>query len=128
MSVSIRLASRHSKLVVTASLVAMLVPVALQFHAYWKGHAFPSVATAEKQNNLSTTWMVKDVVPGDHLNVRLSPSADTAIVGTLPPGTTGIIIRGCTSKKGGSALWCEVEYGRLRGWSKARFLEPVNPQ
>ena len=104
---------------------AILIPVALQSHAYLKGHAFPGTPTADKQQNQATTWQVKDVVPNDHLNVRRWPSADTAIVGILPPGTSGIIVRGCTAAKGkGSALWCEVEYGRMRGWSKARFLEP----
>jgi hypothetical protein len=64
---------------------------------------------------------VQGVASDDVLNVREAPDRTSAILGGLPPDTTGV--RGTANRKrvGGSS-WREIECGKLRGWVNEKFL------
>lgn len=51
------------------------------------------------------------------LNIRFGPSRDYYIVETVPRGRQVQIIR-CLPNRD----WCEVSYGRHRGWAASRYL------
>ena len=79
----------------------------------------------------SGCWRVVNVTPGDSLNMRASPSHNSAIVDRLVPNGHGIIgAQGtCTpGSKPWAQRWCPVShssgnYPTTRGWVKARFLQ-----
>jgi len=68
-------------------------------------------------------WRVVDVAADDTLNVRAGPSASSADIGDLDPGTAGLEITGTdASGKWGRMIWQEGD-----GWVAMRFLAP-DPQ
>ena len=52
-----------------------------------------------------------------NLNIRYGPSTDYYVVHRVPRGHTVQIIR-CLPNRN----WCEVSYGRHRGWASSRYL------
>lgn len=62
---------------------------------------------------------VTGVAGGDMLNIRAAPTADSAILSTLPPDATGVEIVGFDP----SGQWARVGVGEMSGWASARFLE-----
>lgn len=75
-------------------------------------------------------WRVTNVAPGDSLNMRSQPSANSQIVDRLIPNRHGVIsargVCGPTSEPWRSR-WCPIShhsgnYPTTRGWVKARFI------
>jgi hypothetical protein len=58
------------------------------------------------------------VEASDVLNVRSEPGATAAVLGELPPDSTGVSLLG--DKAVGS--WRKIECGKVRGWVNAKFL------
>ena len=52
----------------------------------------------------------------DTLAVRSGPSTQYMRIGELPPNAVGIEILECRGR------WCRIRYGRLVGWSYAKYL------
>lgn len=76
-----------------------------------------AVSAMAQDGSLPALHRVTGVAADDVLNVRAGPAADTEIVGTLAPGSTGFeVIR----TEGG---WGLVNAGERAGWAALRFLE-----
>ena len=72
---------------------------------------------AEPERVASPTFQVVNVRHDDVLNVRNGPSADSDVVGMLPPGSRGIAITSrCQSR------WCPVQLGTAAGWVNRSYL------
>lgn len=82
-------------------------------------------------------YQVSGVMPGDVLNTRTGPSAQSAIVGQIPPDTDGLLSFGCVGglsfdawqsagaeerAAGLKTRWCLVGYDRVIGWSAGWYL------
>ena len=65
----------------------------------------------------AVTFWVHGVDDDDVLNVRQGPSADTEVVGAIPPQGHGIRITG-----GCVELWCPVRFDKISGWVNRSFL------
>ena len=66
-------------------------------------------------------FFVRDVVQGDVLNVRETPSAASAVVTSIPFNETRIEVARCGRTKSEGA-WCFVTYMGHRGWAHAAYL------
>lgn len=64
------------------------------------------------------------VAADDVLNVRATPAADAALVGTLPFDARGVRATGEESATG-STRWRKIEAPRGAGWVNAQFLRPA---
>lgn len=85
-----------------------------------KAHAKVKVAVKEKSLKpapVVTSFWVNGVAADDTLNVRQGPSADTAVVGQIPPNSHGVYIAG-----GCVGLWCPVRFDKLSGWVNRSYL------
>ncbi|WBU64100.1 COG3650 family protein [Paracoccus aerodenitrificans] len=76
--------------------------------------ATPAAATQEYI--LPTLFDISDVAADDVLNIRESPSADAAIIGSLPPDATGIEIVATHGN------WGAMNVGERSGWVSMRYL------
>ena len=117
MNFTLCLPKTHSKVLVAVSIIAMLVPAAIQMHNHWKSQIAPAVRD-------SWPARVTGVAYGDWLNIRSGPGAGTDRVGTISREGTGITVYGCTNTPG-HVRWCEIEHDQVRGWVKGKFLEPT---
>jgi uncharacterized membrane protein len=75
-------------------------------------------------------YAVTGVAADDVLNIRRHVAeagqvGDAEIVGTIPPGATGVAGTGRTATVGDS-LWREVTFGGITGWVAARYLRSVD--
>lgn len=78
--------------------------------------AFPVAATAEV---LPALFDVEGVAANDVLNVRIAPDAASAIVGSLPPGQSGVEVMAVNE----DGKWAQVNVGEGSGWVARRFLK-----
>jgi uncharacterized protein YraI len=63
------------------------------------------------------TYRVISVAGGDVLNIRSGPSADLAIVSSIPPDGRGVrIVGACTGQ------WCPIEFNGIHGWVNRQYL------
>lgn len=62
-------------------------------------------------------FVVVNVQPDDVLNVRSGPSAETQIVGGLPPGSRGIAIVGACQYD-----WCPIRHKSASGWVHQSYI------
>lgn len=74
----------------------------------------PQSALADHSDSYSRTADARVTVD---LNIRFGPSTDYYVVDTVPRGRSVQIIR-CLPNRN----WCEVSYGRQRGWAASRYL------
>ena len=63
------------------------------------------------------TFWVYGVAQDDVLNVRMGPSAETDVVGAIPPAARGIRMAGACE-----GMWCLVEFSGNRGWVNRSYL------
>jgi Bacterial SH3 domain/Peptidase M15 len=82
----------------------------------------PPPKQAEPARPAQPMFMVANVRSDDVLNVRSGPSADSEVVGELPPGSRGIAITSACQAK-----WCPVQHGSTNGWVNSAFLAPEQP-
>ena len=66
--------------------------------------------------SLPALYRVAGVAAGDVLNIRAEPSASAAILGSLPPGASGVEV---VAEQG---AWGLVGMGEGAGWVKLSFL------
>jgi len=67
-------------------------------------------------------FRVVNVRGDDVLNVRSGPSAESDVVGRLPPGSRGVaIVSTCRS------AWCPVRHRAASGWVNSAYLAPDGP-
>jgi uncharacterized membrane protein len=69
----------------------------------------------------SASFSVVGVAEGDVLNMRSAPDAASAIVGSIPPNTSGIASIGAPTQVE-QTTWQRVSYGGNVGWVNSRFL------
>ncbi len=69
----------------------------------------------------AASYRVFNVASDDVLNVRAQAGAAAALVGTLPPETTGVRVTGPGVATGGS-MWVPIQHGDLTGWVNQNFL------
>jgi SH3-like domain-containing protein len=67
------------------------------------------------------TFFVRDVSPGDVLNVREAPSASSAVITTIPHNETRVDVSQCGRKRA-DGVWCLVTYRGRMGWARAAYL------
>ena len=67
------------------------------------------------------SFAVVGVYAGDVLNVRVRPGADQPVAGTIPYYGRGVQVY-AGEQPVGDALWVQVRYGSLSGWSNRTFL------
>jgi hypothetical protein len=79
----------------------------------------PPEKLAEPKRATVPLFKVANVRRDDVLNVRSRPSADSDIVGTLPPGSRGIAITSACR-----AQWCPVKHLATSGWVNSTYLTP----
>lgn len=65
----------------------------------------------------ATVYRVVNVAADDVLNVRSGPSANLAIVGTIPSNGHGVRMVGSCSGQ-----WCEINYHGTAGWVNRQYL------
>jgi hypothetical protein len=70
---------------------------------------------------MDNLYAVVGVAPDDVLQLRKAPGATSAILGTIPAGSTGIMAI-APAKKIEGELWAPVVYQGLAGWVNASFL------
>lgn len=90
-------------------------------------------ATADGPDHYQVTGVQSD----DVLNIRATPAADGALIGTIPAGTNGVMAFGCigglslqdwqdaseTERAAASKTrWCIVGHDRTIGWAAGWFL------
>jgi uncharacterized membrane protein len=63
-------------------------------------------------------YSVRNVRPGDTLNMRAMPNPRAPVVVAIPHDGSGILLTG----RSAPGDWFEVTYSRKRGWVNARFL------
>ena len=68
------------------------------------------------------TLRVIDTAYNDVLNVREFPTADSRIIGVIPPDGRGIVPLGDRSGN-----WVFVRYRKAEGWVSRRYLYPEAP-
>jgi uncharacterized membrane protein len=68
-------------------------------------------------------FKVTGVAPGDVLNIRLEPGADSQQIGSFEPGTDRIEVLEVVTTRGSE--WGRVHASDTDGWVSMRFLEPV---
>jgi invasion protein IalB len=82
-------------------------------------------------------WRVHGVAAGDRLVVHKEAHAQSAVIGELAPGTSGIRNLGCRGlpsfsewqrmtpperERRARARWCRIEWNGSKGWVAGRFL------
>lgn len=90
-------------------------------YGHWSGPPYDLYVKrlAQSRARSAQTFRVIRVASDDELNIRSGPSADYAIIGTIPSNGSGVhIIGACTGQ------WCGVEYRGTRGWANGYFLAP----
>lgn len=65
---------------------------------------------------------VVNVRSNDVLNVRSGPSADTSIIGSIPPDGRGVEITGL-GKQIGESYWVPIKYKQTTGWVNRYYLD-----
>jgi SH3-like domain-containing protein len=65
-------------------------------------------------------FRTNNVPPGDVLNVRERPHANSAVRQEIPANGTRIEVHECEGGKGDK--WCRVTYAGKSGWANARYL------
>ncbi|MEZ5750596.1 MAG: SH3 domain-containing protein [Paracoccaceae bacterium] len=78
------------------------------------------VATCATAQQLPSLYRVEGVATGDVLNVRAQPSAQSEIVGALPPGTRRVEVIGLSD----DGRWGWIRNQEGMGWAAMRFLAP----
>jgi SH3-like domain-containing protein len=64
-----------------------------------------------------TYYAVVKVAPGDRLKIRVRPSMNARVIGSIPRTETGVGSAGpCTAR------WCKISYGGVRGWVGRKYL------
>ena len=88
------------------------------------GPAQPPAATprAEQPAPEATSFSVVGVAEGDVLNMRSAPDPSSALVGSIPPGTTDVTGVGPPTPVE-QTTWQRVSYGGIVGWVNTRFLK-----
>ena len=66
---------------------------------------------------LSGTAAAEQAYATTSLNMRAGPGPQYPVVAVIP-GEQGVTIHGCTD----SMSWCDVTWGRERGWAYAQYL------
>lgn len=79
-------------------------------------------ASAATAGNIKTTFRVVGIPSNDVLNIREQATAQSRIVGVIPPNATGIIYEGHRTDDGG---WLLIRYGDTTGWAASRYLQPL---
>lgn len=98
------------------------VPVPARAARQKKQPASRRADPAKPERVAPPTFKVVNVRNDDVLNVRNGPSADSDVVGMLPPGSRGIAITSrCQSR------WCPVQLGTAAGWVNSSFLAAEAP-
>ena len=82
----------------------------------WLFSAWPAAATQEY--TLPTLFDVTGVAANDVLNIRATPNASAAIIGTLSPQARDIEVVGYDE----TGRWARVNVGEQGGWAALRFL------
>ncbi len=77
----------------------------------------PTKRSVARAANEAPTFWVYGVAQDDVLNVRMGPSAETDVVGAIPPAARGIRMAGACE-----GMWCLVEFGGNRGWVNRSYL------
>lgn len=77
-------------------------------------------APAQAETAFPSLHDVAGVAANDVLNLRASPDAGAAIVGSLPPGLTGVEVVGLSE----DGKWGRVNQSETAGWASMRFLAP----
>jgi hypothetical protein len=62
-------------------------------------------------------YRVAGVASNDVLNIRSGPDASSAIVSTIPPYGSGILMTGSCAGQ-----WCPIDYRGSQGWVNRRYL------
>ncbi len=79
------------------------------------------VATPAAAQDEPALYDVRDVVAGDVLNIRSSPSPSAPIIDTLAPDATGVEVTDRTATR----RWGRVNTDEGVGWVSTRFLRPA---
>ncbi|MBR9841544.1 MAG: SH3 domain-containing protein [Rhodobacteraceae bacterium] len=69
--------------------------------------------------DLPALFNVTDVASNDVLNIRETPSASSAIIGSFAPNMAGIEVTGLSE----NGKWGRVNTGERAGWVSMRFME-----
>jgi hypothetical protein len=69
------------------------------------------------------TFRVVNVAANDFLNLRSGPGTQHAIVTSLPPNATGVVVFECKSMTGYGWQWCRAEWDGYMGWASACCLQ-----
>jgi uncharacterized membrane protein len=80
-------------------------------------------APLAQAQDLPARFTVAGVAAGDVLNVRAAPSASSAIIASLPPGSTGVEILQLSP----DGRWGLFPFGGQSGWVSMRFLAREAP-
>lgn len=72
--------------------------------------------------SLRTYFRVNGVAFGDSLNIRTAPSAESRIVGSIPPCGRGIEERNIPRMSTRNSSWIPIRWGNYSGWVNGRFL------
>ncbi len=67
-------------------------------------------------------YRVVGIAPGDQLNIRAQPDANSDIVGQIPPNTRRLQGFGCTDDTPTRQAWCRVRYNGVVGWVRETFI------
>jgi hypothetical protein len=87
-----------------------------------QGVVLPKEASERRiQVEMGGRLRVIHVPQGDYLNLRQSPSADSKVLGRIPPTASGLIYQG-KSYRAGNTLWLQVQFGGIVGFASADFL------
>lgn len=72
--------------------------------------------------SLRSYFRVNGVAIGDSLNIRTAPSAESRIVGSIPPCGRGIEERNISRMSTGNSTWIPIRWANYSGWVNGRFL------
>jgi uncharacterized protein YgiM (DUF1202 family) len=76
-------------------------------------------AFASETGEGSVQARVVNIAPNDVLNIREHPTAESSIIGIIPPDSRDVTILG--EAVGG---WMHVRYGQIEGWVSMKFIVP----
>lgn len=98
-------------------LVKKPTPVSIEAYQARAAAAAETGDAGPRRHVPSLLFRVYGVDSDDVLNIRSGPSADHAVMATIPPGATGVRITGqCID------VWCQVSYKSVTGWANRRYL------
>jgi uncharacterized protein YraI len=103
--------NKHQEKVLVATLCGLIITVAAGFAVQ------PAMAAGYSVDQLARVTGVAD---WDQLNVRKWPAPHSQKVGAFPAQTPVWVDR-CIDVQG-SADWCLVDRGELKGWVNSQFL------